>query len=187
MTMTERWITGLTHLLIFTMIYHVLSVLADKEWQPCSQNFTQVYCPSNITVEVKAMTDVNNCGENVNMICNTNLPLNLTCGFKWNGEQNQTDSNNQSINQIISNKKAFICTVLSPCGNFSSSSYEQKCKDQLTIVLLICGIGAILIILVFGMTMKIILKRGEVQRQARRQQRQAMQSNDSTATTTSYW
>ncbi|MCI4381577.1 hypothetical protein PGIGA_G00253560 [Pangasianodon gigas] len=183
-------VAGLTSLLISTLIYHVLSnsfSAADKGFQPCSQNLTQ--CPpGNVTVQMKNYS-VNNCGTNVHVTCNTSLPPNLICGFEWWQDQKKIDGQNQStLVQKITKKVIVSCTVLSPCGNFTSSSNEINCNEtDVATVLLICGVGAFIVILMFGITMKIMLKRGEVERQARRQQRQAMQSNDSTATVTSYW
>ncbi|XP_058264584.1 uncharacterized protein LOC131365030 [Hemibagrus wyckioides] len=160
----------------------LLPILTDEECQPCPQNWTDVRClPGNVTVQVIS-------NSSSNLTCHNNLPPGLIDGFKWAINQNVIAGNTQSIfNAKITDKMTFTCTVLTPCGNFTSSPYQTVGHSNSgAIILLICGIGAVFVILMFGITMKIMLKRGEVRRQARRQQRQ-VQSNDSTATVVSYW
>ncbi|XP_060742908.1 uncharacterized protein LOC132856999 isoform X2 [Tachysurus vachellii] len=183
-------VTGLTPLLIVTQIYNVLSVntTSSPECQPCPQDSTKVLClPGNVTVQVK--NNSTNTSTYENMTCYTNLSPNMINGFEWLKNQQKIPNVNQSfLVQNITQKTTYTCTVLSLCGNFNSTIFEiGSTRNQFHVVLLICGVGAVFIILTFGISMKIMLKRGEVQRQARRQQRQAMQSNESTATTISYW
>ncbi|XP_047675176.1 uncharacterized protein LOC125145648 isoform X3 [Tachysurus fulvidraco] len=155
--------------------------------QPCPPDPKEVRClPGNVTVQVKNNSP--NTNTYVNMTCYTNLSTNMIDGFEWVKNQQKIPDNQSFLVQKITQKTNFTCTVLTPCGNFSSSIFEIGSHGhQVLIVLLICGVGAVFIILTFGISMKIMLKRGEVQRQARRQQRQVMQSNESTATTISYW
>ncbi|KAK2834225.1 hypothetical protein Q7C36_014926 [Tachysurus vachellii] len=190
-------VTGLTPLLIVTQIFDVYfshycitfrPVLSDEECQPCPQDSTKVLClPGNVTVQVK--NNSTNTSTYANMTCYTNLSPNMINGFEWLKNQQKIPNVNQSfLVQNITQKTTYTCTVLSLCGNFNSTIFEiGSTRNQFHVVLLICGVGAVFIILTFGISMKIMLKRGEVQRQARRQQRQAMQSNESTATTISYW
>ncbi|XP_053498460.1 uncharacterized protein LOC128618704 isoform X2 [Ictalurus furcatus] len=169
--------TGLTCFLIASLIYYVMSACHSPT-------------AGNITAQVTNLSPATSCFTNVNVTCETNLSLNLIYGFEWQKDQNNIDSNKQNILvQKIKKNVTLTCTVLSSCGNVTSSSYNiTSCpEDNITTVLLICGAGAIIVIFMFAITMKIMLKRGEAQRQARRQQRQVMQSNDSTATVTSYW
>ncbi|KAK3526336.1 hypothetical protein QTP70_024278, partial [Hemibagrus guttatus] len=142
--------------------------------------------PGNFTVQVRVNYSTRT------VTCDNNLPPDVINGFVWVINQNVTAENNKSISvPKIKNKMTFTCTVLTQFGNFTSPSYEASMPEvpgkSVGIVLMVCGIGAFFVILMFGITMKIMLKRGEIQRQARRQQRQAMQSNDSTATVISYW
>ncbi|XP_047675174.1 uncharacterized protein LOC125145648 isoform X1 [Tachysurus fulvidraco] len=175
--------------LISKQIYNVLSpnTTTSLGCQPCPPDPKEVQClPGNVTVQVKNNSP--NTNTYVNMTCYTNLSTNMIDGFEWVKNQQKIPDNQSFLVQKITQKTNFTCTVLTPCGNFSSSIFEIGSHGhQVLIVLLICGVGAVFIILTFGISMKIMLKRGEVQRQARRQQRQVMQSNESTATTISYW
>ncbi|KAM9496147.1 uncharacterized protein Hap1MRO34_023503 isoform 1-T2 [Clarias gariepinus] len=187
-------VTGLTCLIISKLIYHLLPFFISSStadgFQTCPKNLTQ-YNPYNVSVQLKNVLG-RSCPTVVNMTCCTNLPLNLSHGFEWWKDQNKINNSNQNtLSQNITGQVKFTCIVLSQCGNFSASMNQTtNCSSDhngITTVLLICAVGAIFVILMFGITMKVMLKRGEVQRQARRQQRQVVQNSDSTATVTSTW
>ncbi|XP_065126808.2 uncharacterized protein [Paramisgurnus dabryanus] len=81
------------------------------------------------------------------------------------------------------------CQISSICGNFSDTETITLTTDNSTVVILICVAGAFGLLLIFGIVMKITQRSGQVQREARKRQReQNIQNIHSTATvTTNYW
>ncbi|KAL7858518.1 hypothetical protein AOLI_G00186200 [Acnodon oligacanthus] len=199
---------GLTYTLTSTLLYHVL---ADSTCMPseclncslsnagncllCSKNNTNVCdapksCSKDFSVRVNATSFTVDEGTQLSVTCVQDLPQNLSITFEWSKNNQLINGQNGSILVMKMKEKLTIsCTVRSPCGNFSSSPQDVTVNDQAGIILLICGVSAVVIIIMLAVIMKVLIKRNEVQREARKRQRQVhMQDISSTATTvTRYW
>ncbi|KAL6473938.1 hypothetical protein MHYP_G00174990 [Metynnis hypsauchen] len=199
---------GLTYILTSTLLYHVL---ADRTCMPleclncslpnsgkclqCSRNdtnFCDVHenCSKDFNVQVNATSFTVDEGTQLSVTCVQDLPQNLSITFEWSNNNQLINGENRSILVMkVKEKLKLSCTVRSPCGNFTSASQDVTVNDQAGIILLICGVSAAVIIILLAVVMKVMIKRNEVQREARKRQRQAhMQDMSSTATTvTRYW
>ncbi|KAL7868287.1 hypothetical protein SRHO_G00096710 [Serrasalmus rhombeus] len=199
---------GLTYVLTSTLLYHVL---ADSTCMPseclncsssnsgncllCSRNNTNLCdvpnkCSQDFSVQVNATSFTVDEGTELTVTCVHNLPQNLSITFEWSSNNQLINGENRSI--LVMKMKQTLklsCSVRSPCGNFSSAPQEVTVNDQTGMVLLICGVSAVVIIILLAVVMKVMIKRNEVQRETRKRERQAhMQDLSSTATTvTRYW
>ncbi|KAG9281239.1 hypothetical protein AMEX_G4029 [Astyanax mexicanus] len=206
---------GLTYLLFSTLLFSVFlahQVLADSLCVPyqclnCSASGNCQLCSNTsvanstscidapkiciIDAAVKLIADSFQVEERsaLTVDCNHSLPQNMNTSFMWLINNNEMMGEiNSSLVVKINETIKLACTVFSPCGKFSSNSQEITIKDGSGLIILICGVGAVVVIVILGVVMKIIIKRNEVQNEARKRQRQArMQNISSTTEVTGYW
>ncbi|XP_076862062.1 uncharacterized protein LOC143514586 isoform X2 [Brachyhypopomus gauderio] len=193
-------------LLISTLLHHVIAnptytppeclewELSKTAPQVCSSCLPDVpvNCTRDFTVNVDAGSHTVDMDSVINVTCCHNLPVNVSLNFTWyiyNALRGRDPRVSVEINQTVT----VVCNVLSPCGSFNSSQEIQETLKESnmnsSIVLLICGLGAVFIFILLGIAMKIMLRRGEAQNQARKRRRQEeMQSTNSTTTAVAnYW
>ncbi|XP_072529668.1 uncharacterized protein [Salminus brasiliensis] len=199
------WIAGkcLTYLLFSTLLFFSgqVMVYSARVHFECLLNCTAVtvenckLCSNtseacfDVSVQLKAEPETVNEGTELAVVCNHNLPQNLTLGFTWQQNKDVKTSKNNSVLLKIKEKTTLTCIVQSLCGNFSSAAQDININDQSGFILLICGVSAVVVIILLAVAMKIIIKRNQAQNEARKRQRQAhMQNISSTSTTiTGYW
>ncbi|KAK6298755.1 hypothetical protein J4Q44_G00302650, partial [Coregonus suidteri] len=103
----------------------------------------------------------------------------LKDGLPLEGENNSTLTL-ERIGIDTPSKGKYTCTIQSPCGNFTSDPEELEFKDLTVVIIVICGVSAV--VLVLGMGLKIMLKKNFVKTKTRMQQNTP--NLRSTATTT---
>ncbi|XP_036431318.1 uncharacterized protein LOC118811269 [Colossoma macropomum] len=199
---------GLTSFLVSTLLYHVR---ANSTCMPseclncsssnagncllCSGNSTSfcdvpMTCSKDFKVQLIATSFTVDEGTQLNLTCVQDLPQNLTIAFEWSKNNQLIKGENRSILVMkIKETITLSCTVRSPCGDFSSAPQGVTVNDQAGIILLICGVSAVVIIILLAVIMKVLIKRNEVQREARKRHRQTHMQNISSTTTTvpRYW
>ncbi|XP_062856806.1 uncharacterized protein LOC134319508 isoform X2 [Trichomycterus rosablanca] len=122
-----------------------------------------------------------------NATCNAphDLPQYLNVSYQWL-LNNKSDSQNKTMSLRIKERVTLKCTVLSQCGNFSSEDHMISLDDQITLILVICAIGAVFVILSAYFAMKMKLRQTNLHREAMRRQRQETQREVTTTTSTGY-
>ncbi|XP_022607364.1 uncharacterized protein LOC111226469 [Seriola dumerili] len=113
-------------------------------------------------------------GDDITLTCVHNVPnLNLTIGWTKDGEEIKKSKNmsNLVLDHVLSSEGQYICYVNSSCGNYESSPDEVSVKNNNVFTLVICGIAALVLVLIMGLVMKFKLKRDNAKTKARMAQR----------------
>ncbi|KAL6117717.1 uncharacterized protein ACO6RY_15447 [Pungitius sinensis] len=150
----------------------VLFALIPTDFQP--------NCTAGFQVFVNSTGSKLNEGDEVTLTCVHNLPtLNLTFGWTMNGKEIEKARNDSKL--IL--KKVFerdagtyVCIVHSVCGEWHSPPHEVTVANQSVVILIICGVSALVMVLIIGLAMKYKLKRDAAKHRERRQQREMRQN-----------
>ncbi|KAG7230264.1 hypothetical protein INR49_024368 [Caranx melampygus] len=113
-------------------------------------------------------------GDDITLTCVYNVPnLNLTIGWQKDNEEMKKKNMNKLLlqNVFASLEGRYVCYVNSSCGNYSSSPEEVTVKNNNVIILVICGIAALVLVVVMGLIMKYKLKRDNAKNKARMAQK----------------
>ncbi|XP_073668155.1 uncharacterized protein [Paramisgurnus dabryanus] len=166
--------------------------------EPCPQCFTNQKCYNDVpthcrqafNVTVTATPNPADKLKDVNVTCVHDLPR-ANISIVWIKNKIPIEENHYETLLIprITEGVDVTCQISSICGNFSDTETITLTTDNSTVVILICVAGAFGLLLIFGIVMKITQRSGQVQREARKRQReQNIQNIHSTATvTTNYW
>ncbi|XDV37768.1 hypothetical protein PO909_007323 [Leuciscus waleckii] len=140
----------------------------------------------NVTIQINSSLPVDE-GSNVILTCVHDLPNGSIRWMKDNVLQEER-SGTYEIKHII--RSAVVhCDVESICGVFNYNvTVEVKAANNMVIILICVGAAAALLMM-FAIGMKISLRRGQVQSQARKRQRQQNMENihSTVNTVTSYY
>ncbi|XP_056239081.1 uncharacterized protein LOC130173666 [Seriola aureovittata] len=132
-------------------------------------------CEKAFQVSINSTGSDANEGDDITLTCVHNVPnLNLTIGWTKDGEE-MKESKNMSIlvlSKVLSSKGGqYICYVNSSCGNYESSPEKVIVKNNNVFTLVICGVAALVLVLIMGLLMKFKLKRDNAKTKARMAQR----------------
>ncbi|XP_020359218.1 uncharacterized protein LOC109905999 isoform X3 [Oncorhynchus kisutch] len=117
-------------------------------------------------------------GDNLDIECSHNLPVEpksplvfvwLMDGVHLKGK-NSSQLTVKKVGIDTSGKEKYACTIQSPCGNFTSEPKEIEVEGVTMLVIVICGVSAVVLILAMGIGMKIMLKMEFAKTKNRRQQ-----------------
>ncbi|KAI4819580.1 hypothetical protein KUCAC02_004820 [Chaenocephalus aceratus] len=113
-------------------------------------------------------------GDDLILTCVHNLPdVNHTFGWKMNGvtiqDQNESELHDK---KVLSNKAGtYICFVESLCGNYQSLPHVVAVENNSLLLLVVCGVSALVLVLVMGLVMKFKLKRDNAKHRERMRQK----------------
>ncbi|XP_066525468.1 uncharacterized protein [Hoplias malabaricus] len=161
----------LTYLLISILFYHA---------QACNSSYTVQLNASSFTIEE---------GNSLNVTCVYNVSQNLVTGFEWTQGDKASVKTNSSVFTVATKKTVKLtCCVVCISGKLCASQIITV-NDPTVLILVICGVSALVVIILLAIIMKILMKRNEVQREARKRQRQRNMENISSpgTTVTGYW
>ncbi|KAK5897140.1 hypothetical protein CesoFtcFv8_010228 [Champsocephalus esox] len=141
--------------------------------------------PSNCTTGFQVSISSNNSklveGDDLILTCVHNLPdVNHTFGWKMNGvtiqDQNKSELHDK---KVLSNKAGtYICFVENLCGNYQSLPHVVAVENNSLLLLVICGVSALVLVLVMGMVMKFKLKRDNAKHRERMRQKATVEQRD---------
>ncbi|XP_031175370.1 uncharacterized protein LOC116064350 isoform X2 [Sander lucioperca] len=137
---------------------------------------------SNITSNCKKefQVSVNSSGSNVQegnditLTCVYNLPDLIMIGWKKNQEELQENKNKSTLSlpEVKSSDAGqYICFVNSLCGYYESLPSIVIVENQAVLLLVICGISALVLVVIMGLAMKFKLKRDNAKHKERRKQK----------------
>lgn len=113
-------------------------------------------------------------GDNITLTCDHNLPSpNVTFEWMENNKLLEGKNKNQLIlENVLSHVKGpFTCTVRGACGNYMSSPHYVTVKNESVVILVICGVCALVLVVVMGLAMKFKLKRDNAKHRERMRQK----------------
>ncbi|XP_051505433.1 uncharacterized protein LOC127412819 [Myxocyprinus asiaticus] len=137
----------------------------------CSSN--SINCTS-VLVSLNTTSTTVEEGADVTVTCLHNLPKGIMNSFSWHLDKDlTTDIQNETLNiKSISKTVEVNCTVSNICGNFSVNLKITVNASNAMVIVLICIGAAAGVLLMLAIVMKITLRRGQVQSQARMRKRQ---------------
>ncbi|XP_048043925.1 uncharacterized protein LOC125266872 isoform X2 [Megalobrama amblycephala] len=139
----------------------------------------------NVTTEPASPVDE---GLDVTVTCTHDLP-NGSISWLKNDELQEGENKKTFQIEIILKDTNISCKVKSACGDLNSTiTIKVKAANNMMIIMICVG-GAAALLMLFAVGMKIVLRRGQVQSQARKRQRQQNMENihSTVNTVTSYY
>ncbi|XP_021439324.2 uncharacterized protein LOC110504822 isoform X2 [Oncorhynchus mykiss] len=145
----------------------------------CFNATIQQYCSKDFKVLLNTSSGFKvQEGDNLDIECSHNLPVEPKSPlvFVWLMDGVHLKGKNSSMLTVkkvgidTSGKEKYACTIQSPCGNFTSEPKEIEVEDVTMLVIVICGVSAVVLILAMGIGMKIMLKMEFAKTKNRRQQ-----------------
>uniref|UniRef100_UPI003AB087F6 uncharacterized protein n=1 Tax=Centroberyx gerrardi TaxID=166262 RepID=UPI003AB087F6 len=147
--------------------------------QLCSKNNSK--CINELQVSLNGSTsETLQEGDVVTIECFHNL-LPLVVEFEWQKDGETLEGQNTSkltLKVLTHHAGHYRCSVRSPCGNCTSSPHEVTVNDSIVVVLVICGVSAVVLVLVLAVAMKCKLKKENAEHQRRKEQRAQQQQRD---------
>ncbi|XP_051275564.1 ADP ribosylation factor like GTPase 3, like 1 isoform X1 [Dicentrarchus labrax] len=142
-----------------------LNASADNQYN-CTKDF-QVCVSSSGSAPAE--------GDRVTLTCVHNF-LNLTLMFGWKKDEKEIpEGQNQSelvLEKVFShNSGQYICFVKSEYGCYESLPHEFKVNESTVVILVICGVAALVLVVIMGLAMKFKLKRDNAKHKERMKQR----------------
>ncbi|KAK2849216.1 hypothetical protein Q5P01_009050 [Channa striata] len=114
-------------------------------------------------------------GDDITLSCVHNISNgSLTFSWKKDGQMMSTSQNTSELvlTKVLSdNSGSYSCVVNSTYDSCESPPYSVIIENQSVIILVICGVSALLLILIMGLAMKFKLKRDNDKHKERRKQR----------------
>ncbi|XP_034739418.1 uncharacterized protein LOC117951696 isoform X2 [Etheostoma cragini] len=132
-------------------------------------------CKQDFQVSVNSNESKLQEGNDITLQCVHNLPNWITL-FGWKKNQKEVnEGKNKSMlhfKQVLSDAAGqYICFVKSLCGDYESLPYDVTVENQSILIMVICGVSALVLVLIMGMAMKFKLKRDNAKHKERRKQR----------------
>ncbi|KAK9518006.1 hypothetical protein VZT92_023335 [Zoarces viviparus] len=144
-------------------------------------------CKKDFQVSVNSTRSELKEGDDLTMTCLHNLPdLNLTFGWKRDGEDIRDGKNKRKLhleNVLGHQSGEYICFVNSLCGCYKSPPQKVTVENQNVLLLIICGVSALVLVVIMGLAMKFKLKRDSAKHKERREQRAREQNSAPAALT----
>ncbi|XP_026213779.1 uncharacterized protein LOC113160642 [Anabas testudineus] len=194
MSRQHRYRMVMRKLLLTLLLGHLLIAGVDSDCVECLKCFTNVSCAvcTNSTGVCVNVTNSSTCkkefqvwinssksnpveGDTVNLTCGHNIPnVNLTFGWKKDGETIKSKNGSYLVfPKVLSlNSGLYNCSVTSTCGTFESSSLYLNVPNNSVIILVVCGVSALVLVLIMGLAMKFKLKRDNARHRQRRKDRE---------------
>ncbi|XP_035600045.1 uncharacterized protein LOC118363371 [Oncorhynchus keta] len=145
----------------------------------CFNATVQQYCSKDFKVLLNTSSGFKvQEGDNLDIECSHNLPVEPKSPlvFVWLMDGVHLKGKNSSLLTVkkvgidTSGKEKYACTIQSPCGNFTSEPKEIEVEGMTMLIIVICGVSAVVLILAMGIGMKIMLKMEFAKTKNRRQQ-----------------
>nr|XP_046262207.1 uncharacterized protein LOC124068224 [Scatophagus argus]XP_046262208.1 uncharacterized protein LOC124068224 [Scatophagus argus]XP_046262209.1 uncharacterized protein LOC124068224 [Scatophagus argus] len=140
------------------------------------KNDSSSNCTKDFQVSVNSTGSNVKEGDDITLTCVHNL-LNLTVSFKWkkNGKEILEGQNGSKLVLKTVNKQGqYTCCVISLCGTYESSPHDVTVNDHSPLLLVICGVSALVLVVIMGLAMKFKLKRDNAKHRERMRQRTAV-------------
>ncbi|XP_067265554.1 uncharacterized protein [Chanodichthys erythropterus] len=153
----------------------------------CSNGVPENCTMKDLNVTTEPTSPVNE-GLDVTVTCIHDLP-NGSISWLKNDELQEGENKNTFQIKIILKDTNVTCMVKSYCGDIKSTiTITVKAANNMMIIMICVG-GAAALLMLFAVGMKIVLRRGQVQSQARKRQRQQNMENihSTVNTVTSYY
>ncbi|XP_044061367.1 uncharacterized protein LOC122880375 isoform X2 [Siniperca chuatsi] len=135
-------------------------------------------CTKDFQVSVNSTKSMVQEGDDIVLTCVHNLPnLNLT--FGWKEGKNIKNGQNESTLALkkVLTKSQYSCFVCSPFGYYESLPHDVSVNSNSVLLLVICGVSALVLVMSMGLAIKFKLKRDNAKHKKRMKQRaQAGQS-----------
>ncbi|XP_071373475.1 uncharacterized protein [Centroberyx affinis] len=147
--------------------------------QPCSNNNSKCINELQVSLNGSASENLQE-GDEVTIECFHNLPP-LTVEFEWRKDGETLEGQNTSkltLKVFTSHAGLYSCSVWSPCGNCTSSPHKVAVNDSIVLLLVICGVSAVVLVLILAVAMKCKLKKENAEHQRRKEQRAQEQQRD---------
>ncbi|CAL8263939.1 unnamed protein product [Lota lota] len=112
-------------------------------------------------------------GDELILNCNHNLPT-LTLVIEWQRDKQTLGGQNNSMLKgtvYTTARGTYRCIVHSPCGTFTSNEQQVNVKDSVVLLVLLCGLFAVVLVLAMGMAMKYKLKKDNAALKRRQEER----------------
>ncbi|XP_069027671.1 uncharacterized protein [Embiotoca jacksoni] len=113
-------------------------------------------------------------GDDITLTCVHDLP-NLDLAFSWTKDGSVIVGQNTSelvLEGVLSPEAGqYSCSVLSGCGSYTSLPHEVTVANNSVIILVICGVSALVLVLIMALVMKFKLKRDNTKHKERMRQR----------------
>ncbi|XP_063732474.1 uncharacterized protein LOC134859728 isoform X2 [Eleginops maclovinus] len=138
--------------------------------------------PSNCTKDFQVSVNSNNSklkeGEDIHLRCVHKLPDQIP-KFGWMRDKHEIQHQNESelhVKKVLSNKAGkYICFVRSVCGYYESAPHDVTVENNSVVMLVVCGVSALVLVLVMGLAMKFKLKRDNANHRERMKQKATME------------
>ncbi|KAK7140893.1 hypothetical protein R3I93_015132 [Phoxinus phoxinus] len=144
----------------------------------------------NVTIKSQTNETTVDEGSDVTLTCVHDLPNVSINSFRWE-KDNELQGETSETFQIKTILESCLvdCNVDSICGVFNSNITITVKPGSHMVVILVCVGAAAALLMMFAIGMKISLRRGQVQSQARKRQRQQNMENihSTVNTVTSYY
>ncbi|XP_070769902.1 uncharacterized protein [Enoplosus armatus] len=159
------------------------NITGESQEDPCALCSNQTACIKDIPPKCKRDFQVlinstgseANEGDDITLTCVHNLPnLNLTFRWKKVPEEILRGQNKSKLvlkRVSLRDKGQYICYVDSSCDNYKSLPHEVTVKDNNVVLLVICGVSALVLVLSMGLAMKVKLTRDNAKHKERMRQR----------------
>ncbi|XP_026185385.1 uncharacterized protein LOC113143977 [Mastacembelus armatus] len=136
-------------------------------------------CTKDFQVSIKSTGSNVNEGDDITLTCDCDLP-NVTLIFGWKKDgveilESQNKSELHLPKVLTSGAGQYTCYVNSSCGSYVSSPHKVTVNNQSMVLLVICGVSALLLVTIMGLVMKFKLKRDNAKYRERRQRELAEQ------------
>ncbi|TKS72419.1 hypothetical protein D9C73_006493 [Collichthys lucidus] len=125
-------------------------------------------------VHVNSSISAPNEGDDITLNCIHDLP-NLELTFEWMKSGEILEGKNTStlfLKKVLQRDNGqYHCSVNSTCGHYESSPHAVDVKNNNLVLLVICGVGALVMVVIIGVVMKYKLKRDSARYKERMKQR----------------
>ncbi|XP_010895115.1 uncharacterized protein LOC105025827 isoform X2 [Esox lucius] len=158
----------------------------------CNGTVQNTSCTNLNVTDFKAVLNVtySNLKEGGSLViqCVHNLPgqLNNMLAFVWFMNGHSISGQNKSVLSLerlgldTGHQLELFCMIRSPCGNLTSDAENFKVQDNSLLIIVVCGVAAVVLVLAMGLCMKLMLKREFGQMKNRRQNAQHLQGTTPT-------
>ncbi|XP_010771388.1 uncharacterized protein [Notothenia coriiceps] len=151
----------------------------------CISGDIQSNCTTGFQVSINSNGSKLVEGEDLILTCLHNLPdVNHTFGWKMDGVTIQGQNKSELYDEkVLSNKEGtYICYVENLCGYYQSLPHVVTVENNSLLLLVVCGVSALVLVLFMGLVMKFKLKRDNAKHRERMRQKAAAEQRDAPST-----
>ncbi|KAM7389681.1 hypothetical protein PAMP_023644 [Pampus punctatissimus] len=131
-------------------------------------------CKKDFPVSINATGSQLKDGDSITLTCNHDLPdMHLTFEWQKNGkvERGQNESKLYFKQVFSEHSGQYICIVNSTCGSYKSLPHSVSVSNDMVLLLIICGVSALVLVLIMGLVMKLKMKRDNIKHRGRMNRR----------------